>query len=89
VSDAALPIAEVVDLGGLWNTVLASLVAGMGLTVAFSIAVLGAVRFQELRRAGQPWAAAAFGALGAVGLLVVLAGIVVGLAIMLEKRPEL
>jgi hypothetical protein len=88
VSDAAPPIAEVVDLDGLWKTAVAALVGGVGLTAAFSVAVFGAVRFQELRQVRPGWAAA-YAALGVAAFVVVLAGIAIGLAIMLEKRPEL
>jgi hypothetical protein len=88
MSDATPPITELVDLGGLWKTVVASLAAGLGLTAAFSLAVFGVVRFQELRRTHPGWAAAC-AALGVAALIVVLAGVVVGLGIMLEKRPEL
>lgn len=88
MSDAVPPIADLVDLRGLWKTVVASLAAGVGLTVAFSFAVFGAARFRELRQTHPGWAVAS-AALSVAGLMAVLAGIVLGLAIMLEKRPEL
>ncbi len=46
-------IATVVDTRALWETVVASLVAGVGVTLVFSIALLGAARFAEHRREGR------------------------------------
>ena len=43
-------IATVVDWAALRDVVVASLVAGVGVTVAFSLAILGATRFADMRR---------------------------------------
>ena len=60
-------MATIVDGGALWKTIVASLVAGVAVTFAFSLAIFGAARFAELRRDGRAVAAVAFGALAIVG----------------------
>ena len=46
------PLAVIVDTSALWQTVVAALIAGVGTTLAFSFALLGAIRFSEATRAG-------------------------------------
>ena len=46
------PIAQLVDVGALLSVIVASLVAGAGLVLAFSVAIFSATRAAELRRAG-------------------------------------
>src|SRR5207244_7697500 len=60
-------LATVVDTGALLRTVAAALVAGVGVTLMFSLAILGATRFAEMNGDGRPVAAASFGALAIVG----------------------
>ena len=43
----------VVDTTALWQTVVGSLIAGIGVTSAFSIAVFGAARSVEFGREGH------------------------------------
>ena len=45
-------IATVVDWAALRDVVVASLAAGVGVTVAFSLAILGLTRFADMRRDG-------------------------------------
>jgi hypothetical protein len=74
-------IATVVDGEALLKTVLASVVAGVGVTIVFSLAILGAGLFGDARRDGR--AAAAVGAatltilaLAACGTAIVFAFVV-------------
>lgn len=78
-------LAVVVETEELLQTVLASVVAGVGITVVFSIAIWGAARFVDLSRDERPLAAAAAGAVGALGLALTLAAVVVGLVAMTSK----
>ena len=50
-------VAVVVETKELLETVVASLVAGVGVTVVFSIAIWGAARFVDLSRSERPLAA--------------------------------
>src|SRR4029450_1493195 len=51
-------LAVVVETKELAQTVVASLVGGVGVTVIFSIAIWGSARFAELSRGERPLAAA-------------------------------
>ncbi len=77
--------ATLVDTTALWETVVASLVAGVGVTLVFSIALLGAARFAEHNREGRIGAAVAFGALALLGAAAFLAVIVFGIIVMTSK----
>jgi hypothetical protein len=58
-----------VDWGALLKVVWVSAAGGMGLMATFSLAVLGAVRASEYRRAENPIVAAAFTLLTVVCLV--------------------
>jgi len=75
---------KIVDLGQLAQVVEVALVAGIGVSLAFSLVIRGAVRAGEHRRT-RPVVAGAHALLAAVGLLVVLAAIVFGVSTMLSK----
>jgi hypothetical protein len=78
-------IATLVQGKDLWQTVVASVVAGIGVTFAFSIGIWGAGQFVELSRNERPVAATAAGVIGALALLCVAAAIVVGIVVMTHK----
>jgi hypothetical protein len=78
-------IATVVDVKELWETVLAALVAGVGITASFSVMIFGVARFAELRRTERPLLASAAGGLAALAFVVTVGGIILGMAVMLSK----
>ena len=78
-------LATVVETKELLSTVVASLVAGVGVTVAFSIMIFGAARFADLRRDDRPLLAGAAAILVAIGFAITAAGIVVGIIVMTSK----
>jgi hypothetical protein len=78
-------LATVVDTEALLKTVAAAFVAGVGVTLIFSLAILGAARFAELSRDGRPVAAASFGALAIVALAAAAAAVTVGIIVMTSK----
>jgi hypothetical protein len=80
-----MSVATIVDTTALWQTIVGSLVAGIGVTLAFSIAVFGAARSIELGRDGHGATAAAFGALAAVALVAVGGAVVLGVIVMTSK----
>lgn len=83
--EAAATAAAAVDVTALWRTVVAALVAGLGVTLIFSLAILGASRFAEHSRAGHSLAAAAFGALALLATAAFLAAIAIGIVVMTSK----
>lgn len=78
-------MAVIVQTKELLQAVIASLVAGVGVTFSFSLAIWGAARFVDLNRGERPVAAMAAAAVGALALAVTLAAIVVGIVVMTSK----
>jgi hypothetical protein len=78
-------VAVVVETKELLETVIASLIAGVGMTVVFSVAIWGVARFADLSRNERPLAAGAAAALAALALLATLAGVVFGIVVMTRK----
>ena len=77
--------AVVVETDDLLRTVAAAFVAGIGVTLSFSLGILGAARASELSRAGSRASAAAFGILALLGFLATGVGVAMGLALMLAE----
>jgi hypothetical protein len=78
-------IATVVETKALLDTVLASVVAGVGVTTVFAILIFGVARSADMVRDDRPAAAAAAGGLAVIALLVVAAAIVLGIIVMTSK----
>jgi hypothetical protein len=78
-------IATIVHTDELLHTVLASVVAGIGVTFIFSVAIWGAGQFAELSRDERPVAATAAALVGAMALLCVAGAIVFGIIVMTHK----
>jgi hypothetical protein len=78
-------IATVVETKALLDTVLASAVAGVGVTTVFAILIFGVARSADMVRDDRPVAAAAAGGLAVISLLVVAAAIVLGIVVMTSK----
>jgi hypothetical protein len=78
-------IATIVEGKELLETVAASLVAGVGVTFVFSIAIWGAARFADLSRDERPLAAAATVLTAALALVATAAAVVIGIVAMTSK----
>jgi hypothetical protein len=78
-------IATLVEGQELLETVIASVVAGVGVTAAFSVAIWGVGRFADLSRSERPLAAGAAAAVASLALLVVAAAVVIGTIAMTRK----
>ena len=79
------PIAVIVDTSALLKVIATALVAGIGITVAFSLAILGATRFADMRRDERPLEARLYGGLTVLAFAVVLAAVVLGILIATSK----
>lgn len=77
-------LATVVHTDELLQTIAASLIAGVGITVIFSIAIWGAARFVDLSSNERPVAAAAAAGVGILAFVLTLATVAVGLLVMLS-----
>jgi hypothetical protein len=78
-------LASLVDTKALLQSVVASAVAGIGITAAFSIMIFGIARSASLVRDERPLLASITGALAAIALLVCVGGIVLGIVAMTNK----
>ncbi len=77
--------ATIVEGKALWETVVASVVGGVGVTFVFSIAIWGVARFADLSRSERPLAAGAAAAVAALALAATVAAVVVGIIAMTSK----
>jgi hypothetical protein len=76
------PLASIVDTDALLESVAASLVFGVGVTIMFSLGILGATRWAEARRDDRTLAANAAGAIAVLALAAALAAVVVGVVVV-------
>ena len=77
--------ADAVDWDALLEVVYSALAAGLGVALAFSIAVAGSTRFADEVREDRMTRAVLFGTLAVVALLVCVAAIVLGIVVMTRK----
>ena len=76
----------VVDWDALGKVVLYSLAAGIGVAICFSLAILGAARFAEVRRGGSGGAGAVgYVVLTLLGLAATLGAAVLAIIVMTRK----
>ncbi|HVD85959.1 MAG TPA: hypothetical protein VNB59_00975 [Solirubrobacterales bacterium] len=78
-------IASIVQAKELWQTVVASVAAGIGVTFAFSMAIWGVGQFSELSRNDRPLAAALAAVAASLALTAVAAAVVFGIVVMTHK----
>jgi hypothetical protein len=78
-------LAQIVDVGKLWQTVEAAAIAGVGISIAFSLVIYGFARAAEHRAQSRTVAATASMAIGFAALAVCALGVVFGLSTMLSK----
>jgi hypothetical protein len=74
--------ATVVETKALLDTVIVSMIAGIGITAVFAILIFGVTRSADMVRDDRPLLATAAGALAAIALLVVATAIVLGIVVM-------
>lgn len=77
--------AEIVETRELVQTVVFSLLAGIGVTVIFSVAIWGVGRFVDLNQEDRTLAAGAAALTAALALLAVAAALVIGVVVMTSK----
>jgi hypothetical protein len=78
-------LATIVDTTALWQTVVAALGAGVGVTFVFSLGILGSTRVTEMSREGRTAAAFGYGALAVSAVLACAAAITFGIIAMTAK----
>lgn len=78
-------IATIVDTADLWQVVWVSLAAGIGVTGAFGLVILGGSRAMDLGRDGHAGLALLYGAVCGLALTTVAAAIVFGIVGLVDK----
>jgi hypothetical protein len=78
-------LATIVDTSALLKAVVYSFVAGIGLTLAFSLAIMGAARLADAERSGSRLETGAFALLTAASLAVCVGIIIAGIIAMVSK----
>jgi hypothetical protein len=77
--------ATLVEGKELMETVIASVIAGVGVTSAFAIAIWGVGRFADLSRSERPLAAGGAAFVAVLALVAVAAAVVFGIVVMTRK----
>lgn len=77
-------IATIVDTDALLQVIWVSIVAGVGLTASWGLAILGATRAIEFGRDGRPAEATVFAIIGILGVAVVIAALVWGILMLVN-----
>lgn len=80
-----IPVAEIVDVDTLLKVVGAAFAAGVGVTVAFALAIVGATRMVDMRRDNRGIEAGAYAALLILGLGASAAAVIFGVIVMTTK----
>jgi hypothetical protein len=75
---------SIVDWDALLTVVWASTAAGVGVTVAYGLVILGTTRAMDLRRDGREGEAFLFAVVGTVAIVLVVAAIVLGIVVLTE-----
>ena len=78
-------IAEAVAWGDLLQVVYVSLIAGVGITLIWSVGIVGVAKWDAHRQAGDTGGAAGYAALAVLAGLAVVAAIVEAIIIMTTK----
>ena len=74
-----------IDWGALFEVIWVSLVAGIGVTAVYSLVIYSSGRASDARRDGNGGAAAIFGGLAILSFVLFMAGVIIGVTIMLNK----
>jgi hypothetical protein len=78
-------VAKIIDGHAAWEAVWTAAVAGVGVTIVFSLAVLGVTRSNDLRRDDRPVEATFYGSLGLLGFAATIAAIVYAITVITTK----
>jgi hypothetical protein len=78
-------IIAAINTHALVKMAYSSVLAGVGVAVIFSVAILGVVRSGEMRREHRTGAAAAYTTLAAAGLLLAAGMVIYGLILVAHK----
>ena len=75
----------IVDWDALGQVILYSLGAGIGVTLCYALAILGATRFGERRTRGEGASAVAYAVLMTLGLTATVGAVIAAIIVMTNK----
>jgi hypothetical protein len=78
-------VAKIIDGHAAWQAIWTAAVAGVGVTIVFSLAVLGATRSMDLRRDDRGGQASLFAGLGLLGFAATIAAVVYAITLITTK----
>jgi hypothetical protein len=78
-------IAAIVDTDALLQVIWTSLLAGVGVTAAYGVAIAGGTRALELSREGRTGQAVLYAVVGAVATATVVGAIAAGIVLLVDK----
>jgi hypothetical protein len=78
-------VAKIIDGHAAWQAVWTATVSGVGVTIVFSMAVLGATRSTDMRRNERPGQAALYGALALLAFACTLGAVVYAITLITTK----
>ena len=78
-------IASIVDTKELLETVVYAAIAGIGITLIFSLGIYGSTRFADFSRDGRRLEASLAGMLAILALLATIATLIIGIVVMTQK----
>jgi hypothetical protein len=78
-------VAKIIDTSAAWQAVWTAAVSGVGITIVFSLAVLGATRSTDMRRDDRPGQAAMYVALALVALAATVGAVVYAITLITTK----
>ena len=78
-------VAKIIDTDAAWQAVWTAAVAGIGVTIVFSLAVLGATRSTDMRRDDRPVPAALYGGLAVLAVAATIGAIVYAITLITTK----
>jgi hypothetical protein len=78
-------LAEIINWDAAWQAVWTAAVAGVGVTVVFSLAVYGATRTADMRREDRPAQAVVYATVAVAAVAGTLAAVVYAIALITTK----
>jgi len=78
-------VAKIIDTHAAWQAIWTAAVAGVGVTIVFSLAVLGATRSTDLRRDDRDGQAVVYGALALVAFAATIGAVVYAITLITTK----
>jgi len=77
--------AEIINWNAAWQAVWTAAVSGVGITIVFSLAVLGATRTADMRRDNRPAQAALYGFVGLAAVAATLGAVIYAITLITTK----